>query len=252
MYESEQDYYEPVRTSNAFNSNYIKYGSNGDKYKILSVKEYLDMIRQYLSDIINDHKTQGEWKIQLTMETNSIFSKDSKDSKDFKDFNETRNMCGTSDDIEIMICDETDEIFEKLFESLLKKCQEGLEKSMKGSEFVFDSVDLLYYKLHRITRNRRGSYIDSPEWLKNKKATINPINKKDDNCFQYAITVALNCEEIGKNPERITKIKSFINKYNWKEIEFPSRKNDWKKFEKKEKTSQLLLMTYTFLITLKK
>ena len=75
------------------------------------------------------------------MEINFIFSKD---SKDFKDFNETRNMCGTSDDIEIMIGDETDEIIEKLFESLLKKYQEGLEKSMKGSEFVFDSVDLLY------------------------------------------------------------------------------------------------------------
>ena len=93
--------------------------------------------------------------------------------------------------------------------------------------------------------------MDSPEWLKNKKATINPINKKDDNCFQYAITVALNCEEIGKNAERITKFKSFINKYSWKEIEFSSRKNDWKKL-KKEKTSQLLLMTYMFLKTLKK
>ena len=102
------------------------------KIKILSVKEYLDMIRQYLSDIINDHKTQGEWKIQLTMEINFIFSKDSKDSKDF---NEIHNMHTTSDDIEIMIGDETDKIIKKLLESLFKKYQEELEKSMKGSEF---------------------------------------------------------------------------------------------------------------------
>ena len=48
---------------------------------------------------------------------------------------------------------------------------------MKGSEFAFDSVDLLYYKLHKISMNRGGSYIDSPSWIKNKKSTINPQNK---------------------------------------------------------------------------
>ena len=58
--ESEEDYYEPVRTSNAFNNNYIEYESNGDKDKTLSVKEYLDMIKQYLSDIITDYKTQSK------------------------------------------------------------------------------------------------------------------------------------------------------------------------------------------------
>ena len=60
LYESEEDCYEPVRTSNVFNNNYIEYDSNEDKDKILSVEEYLDMIKQYLSDIINDPKTQGE------------------------------------------------------------------------------------------------------------------------------------------------------------------------------------------------
>ena len=40
--------------------------------------------------------------------------------------------------------------------------------------------------------NRSGSYIDSPDWIKSKKATINTINKKDNKCFQYAVTVALN------------------------------------------------------------
>ena len=57
---------------------------------------------------------------------------------------------------------------------------------MKGSKFVFDSVDLLNYKLHKISSNWGGSYIDSPKWLKNKKATINP-KSIDDKCFQYAI-----------------------------------------------------------------
>ena len=59
---------------------------------------------------------------------------------------------------------------------------------MRGSEFVFD---LLHYNLHKISLNGDGSYIDSPKWLKKKKATINPKNN-DDKCFQYALIVALN------------------------------------------------------------
>ena len=68
---------------------------------------------------------------------------------------------------------------------------------MKGSEFFFDCVQLLYYKCHKINLNCGGSYIDFPHWMKRqKKATINLINKKVNKCFQYAVTVVLNCEEI--------------------------------------------------------
>ena len=96
---------------------------------------------------------------------------------------------------------------------------------MKGSEFVFDYVQLLYYKYHKINPNLGGSYIDSPDWIKNKKATINPIHKKDNKCFQYTVTVALNHEEIKKDlQKRMAEIKYFINKYNWERINFLSKK----------------------------
>ena len=67
------------------------------------------------------------------------------------------------------------------------------------------------------------SYIDSPDWIKNKKATINSINKKYNKCFQYAVTVAFNSEQIGKHAEIITKIKPFINKYKYDGINFPPK-----------------------------
>ena len=70
----------------------------------------------------------------------------------------------------------------------------------------------MYYKCHKATFGRGGSYIDSPDWRKKKKETINPKNK-DDKCFQYAVTVALNYEEIKWNPERVSNIEPFINKY---------------------------------------
>ena len=171
--------------------------------------------------MINDHKTRREWKIQLTMQINFISSKDSE---------ETRTMHTKSSNIEMIMGNETDEIIKKLFDSLLQKYQDGLEESMRGSEFIRDCVALLYYHLQKIGLKRGGSYIDSPEWLKNKKATINPKNS-DNNCFQHALTVAFNHQNIEKNPQIISKIKSFIDQYNWKEKEFPSHSKDWKKFE---------------------
>ena len=75
-----------------------------------------------------------------------------------------------------------------------------------------------------------------PDWVKNKKATINPINQKDNKCFQYAVTAMLNHEEIGKDSERLTKIKTFINKHNWKGKTFSSAKDYWKEFEKNNAT----------------
>ena len=123
-----EDYYKPVIARGAFNSSYIEYESKGDKRKKLSIKEYLNMIEPYLSDIINDHKTRGlvryhsgnktwveetssEWKIQLTMAISFISSKDS---------DETRTMHTKSNNVEIMMGSETDEIIKDLCKNIKK------------------------------------------------------------------------------------------------------------------------------------
>ena len=82
---------------------------------------------------------------------------------------------------------------------------------MKGSDFTFDSFQLTYYKCHKVNFMRSGPYIDSPDWIKKKKAIINPKNT-DDICFQYTATVALNYEEIESHPDRVSSIKQFINR----------------------------------------
>ena len=78
-----------------------------------------------------------------------------------------------------------------------------------GSSFTFESVELMDYKIHETNLKRGGSYIESPEWLKNKGATINPKNKKDDKCFQYALTLALNYNKIKKKSQ-----KKYLKKLN--------------------------------------
>ena len=115
------------------------------------------MIRPYFHNMINDHKRLGEWKIQLTISINFISSKDS---------SETHNTHTKGDNIEIIMGSKTNNIIKKLCKSLLQRYQERLEESQKRSDFVFDSVDLLYYQLHKISLKRTGSsYIDSLEWL---------------------------------------------------------------------------------------
>ena len=74
---------------------------------------------------------------------------------------------------------------------------------MIGSEFIFDSVDLMNYHLQKTSLKRARSYIDSPKWLENKKATINTKNN-DDNCFQYALTLALNYQDIKKTLKELS------------------------------------------------
>ena len=84
-----------------------------------------------------------------------------------KDSDETQIMHTKSNNVEIMM---SSEIIENLFESFLQKYQEEVEESTTGSELAYDSVDTLYYNLNKVSLSRGGSYIDSPKWLKNKKA----------------------------------------------------------------------------------
>ena len=235
-----------------FNGNYVEYESKEDKDKTFSPKECLDMIRQYLSDIINNHKTPKNLRVhsinevidyETQFEEGKILLIMSISFISFKNSDETRIMITKNDNIEVMIGSETDDIIEDLFEPLLQKYQQGLEESMRrGSGFIFDSVDLLHYCLQKTSLSRKGaSYIDSLEWLKNKKATINPKNN-DDNCFQYALTAAVIFENIKSHPERVSNLKPFIDQYNWKEIDFPTCSKDWKKFELENKSIALSIL----------
>ena len=150
-----EDYYKPIVVNSTFNNNYIQYESKGEKDKILTISEYLDKIRPYLVDRINDHKNQSEWKIQLSAEINFISSK--------PDSDETCIMHTKSDNLEIMIGSDTNEVIEDLFKSLLQRYQENLEEKMRGSEFSFDAINLLHYDLNKINLNKGGSYIKSPD-----------------------------------------------------------------------------------------
>ena len=97
------------------------------------------------------------------------------------------------------------------------------------------------YHIHKTSLKRGKSYIKSSEWVINKRATADRKNK-DNKCFQYSITVALNHNNIENHRERISNIKPFIDQFNWEGIEFPAGIKDWKSFERNNKTIALNIL----------
>ena len=144
----DEDYYKPILVKSGYSSNYIQYESKGDK--ILTVKQYLGLIEPYLANMINGYKSKDEWKMQLTAEINFTSLK--------PDSDETRIMHTKSDNTEILIGSDTNEVIKELFKSFCR-----------GSDFAFEGVNLMYYDFNKISLNRGGSYIESAKWIKDKK-----------------------------------------------------------------------------------
>ena len=182
--------YKPVLITAGFNNNYLAYGSDGNNSLIFM--EYLNLIKPYLEDLINEKKNKGEWKLQLTATISFVSLK--------PDSDETRLMHTRSNATEFMNGSETEEIIESLYRSLLQNYNDNLQEKMKGSDFVFNRINYFFYDFNRVSISEGGSYIDSPKWLKKKKSTVNQKNN-DNKCFQYATTLALNFNKINKNPQ---------------------------------------------------
>ena len=144
---SKKGVYKPIKISGSFSDNFVEYKSNSEKDKSISIAGYLNKIREYLRKMIDNKKRIREWKTQLIMKINFISS---------KTFSETRDMHSKSDNVEIMMGVDTNEIIKKLFNFILQRYQKGLEESTRGSDFVFYYVELLNYIFHKIDMKRSG------------------------------------------------------------------------------------------------
>ena len=122
-----------------------------------------------------------------------------------------------------------------IFDELIKK-HHDLTESLKIIDLIPAGIESIIYNFTEIIIS--NTFIESPEWIKNKKCKMNPQNK-DNECFLYSITVALNYQNIKNNPERISKIKPFINSLNWDNINFPPKEQDYKNFEMNNKSIAL-------------
>ena len=115
-----------------------------------------------------------------------------------------------SDNDEIRLGNETDDIVKRLINSFLNNYQKEELILRNGSNFVFESIGLLSYHIHKTILRRGNSYIKSPEWIANKKTTINPKNE-ENRCFEYPTVVPLHHKEIKNHPERISRIHHYFS-----------------------------------------
>ena len=107
-----------------------------------------------MRNIIIDLQNSETWKIQVTIAINFISSKYAE---------EECVMHSRSDNVEFTFYNDANEVVDELFESLRSRYQENLETSMKESDFIFESVQLMYYKCYKVNFKRGGSYIDSQD-----------------------------------------------------------------------------------------
>ena len=156
------------------------------------------------------------------------------------DAGEIRTVFVWSDNDEIRLDNETDDIVKRIINSFLNNYQKEELILRNESNFVFESVGLLSNHIHKTSLKRGNSYVKSPEWVANKKSIINQKNV-DDKCFECSIVVVLRHNEIKSHPERIQgNHHLFSCDYNWQGIEFPAGIKEWKRFEKNNETIALI------------
>ena len=215
-------YCKSILAKESFNGSYQMYTCRGDKNRDKNISMYLDKVRSFLIALIDEKKVFDQ-KIQLDIAINLRHITK----------NDRITFYVKSKNVLYLPSDHSEDILEQLINSLLKYYEDKLLICRTDSSYVYESVEGLSIHFHNIDLNRGSSYMPSPDSLKNKGATINPQNTKDNYCFMYAVTIALNHKEIGKNPDRISKkLIEHIPKYNWDYIDFPASILDHKIFEK--------------------
>ena len=217
------DYYKPILAKDSFNGNHQMYSCRGDKDRYMSISNYLDTVKPYLFALINEKKSTSSQKVQLVIAVNVIHLTKS----------DRIIFYVKSKNITTAPSDKTDEIIYQLYDSLFKYFEDKLMICRTDSRYVYESIEGLDIHFHKIDLRRGSSYIPSPQWLKAKKAVVNPKNKKDNCCFAYATTIAIYHKEIGRDLDRISnKLLDCTEKLEWDGIDFSASVSDFKKFEK--------------------
>ena len=128
--------------------------------------------------------------------------------------------------VEIFMGSDTENGIDALFNTILERIQKAVETSNeRGSGFTHESVALLYYYFQKIDIKRGESYLMSPDWIVSTKATINPKNEKDNECFKWSIIAELNCNKINEKELKKTE------KFERVDTDFSSCQREWEEFE---------------------
>ena len=214
----------PKELEGVFGGAYRRYRIDG--IEGMDVDTYFARTRKFLIDLLNKETTNRAVRSQAT-----IWIRFARDGV------EMVNLAFNSRMLTVYNLNDKNEIVTAMIEHMAQQIE---NPALRNSKFVFDRILHMDIDFHRLNLTRGSSHIPLPDWLAKKKAIINPKNS-DRECFKWAIIAAMKWEEIGNNPERISKLKRYENEFNWEEIEYPVSFKDINKFEKNNEISVNIL-----------
>ena len=196
----------------AFGGAYRRYRIDGVERKghVLDVETFFNRTRNYIKNLIIKEikgraaRTQAITWIRFT-----------------RDDVETVDLAFNSRMTTVYNLNDKNEIVTAMIEHMAQQIE---NPALRNSKFVFDRILHMDIDFHRLNLTRGSSYIPLPDWLLKKKAIINPRNS-DMECFKWAIIAAMKWEEVGNNPERVSKLKIYEEEFDWSGSEFPVRIN---------------------------
>ena len=203
---------------------------------MIKFKEYLDIVKSHITKLLEETNINTR-KLQLDIKVNT---------KNILNPIDKRIFVAKSTNVETTPTGDINEVTTKLINSLHSNFDKQLLISRKGSNFKFSDIEELNIHIHQINLKRGSSYVKTPEWIKNKKATINPYNTNDEYCFAHSIVISLYHEQIGKNPQRNAKLRPYCKHFDWTSINFPTGLKEWKEFEKNNPDISLNILSVPF------
>ena len=183
----------------------------------MDVETFFARTRKFLIDLLNKETTNRAVRSQATTWIRFV-----------RDEVEQVSLAFNSRMMTVYSLNDKNEIVTAMIEHMAQQIE---NPALRNSKFVFDRVLHMDIDFHRLNLMRGSSYVPLPDWLMKKKAIINPKNS-DLECFKWAVIAAMNWEEIGNNPERVSKLRRYEGEFDWSDIEFPVSFRNINKFER--------------------
>ena len=213
----------PKLIDGAFGGNYSKYRIEG--IEGMDVPTFFSKIRASIGNVLRRETSQRSIRCQTT--TWLRFIKD----------NEYVDKAFNSRMTSVYMLSEMDTIVQEMIAHMAQQID---NPRLRDSKFTFDRILYMDINIHRLNLTRGSSYIPLPDWLAKKKAIINPKNL-DNKCFKWAVIAGLRWEEIGANPERISKLRRYESEVDWNELTYPVSTKNISKFETTDRIGVNLL-----------
>ena len=187
---------------------------------------FFNRVRKFLIELLTKETRTGAVRSQTT--TWIIFRKDG----------EMVELAFNSRMLNVYNLSDMNEIVSQMISHMPQQIE---NPALSDSKFVFDEVLHMDINFHRLNLTRGSSYLPLPDRLAQKGAIMNPKNS-DLECFKWTIIAAMRWEEMGRDPQRISKLKRFEDEFDWTGIGFPVSFRDIKKFESRNQISVNILV----------